>query len=154
MIRVRLTTALFLIGAAFVASAAEDAPAPPAADPVPEVALDDLLALPSGYEAVVERHAGASEAEWRARFAQARQKLEDAKGLLAKAEAELDRVSETSSSWQVAAPGSSDPQTSPLSLRLRSEVRAHRRAIDIAQRELRDLDVQADLASVPQEWRQ
>ena len=152
MIRTRLMAALVIGATAFVASA-EDAVVEPAPDAVPQVALDDLLSLPSGYQADLERRAGATQAEWRDRFAESRNKLEDAKQRLADAEEELDQVSETSSAWQVAAPGSREPQTSPLSLRLRDEVRGQRRAIDLAERELRALDVEADLASVPQAWR-
>ena len=153
MIRTRLMAALVISATAFIASA-EDAVVESAPDAVPQVALDDLLSLPSGYRTEVERRGGATQAEWRHRFAESRNKVSDAKGQLAKAEEELDQVSETSSAWQVAAPGSRDPQTSPLSLRLREEVRGQRRAIDFAERELRGLGVQADLASVPQEWRE
>ncbi len=152
MIRTRLMATLVMSAAAFIASA-EDAVVEPAPDAVPQIALDDLLSLPSGYQVVVERRVGATEAEWRDRFADARKKVEDAKRQLAKVQKELDEVSETSTAWQVAAPGSRDPQTSPLSLRLREEVRGQRAAIDIAGRELRALDVKADLASVPPQWR-
>jgi hypothetical protein len=153
MNRTRLMAALVIGATAFVASA-EDEVVDATPDAVPQVALDDLLSLPSGYQTEVQRRAGATQAEWRDRFAESRSKVTDAKRKLAKAEEELDQISETSSGWQVAAPGSRDPQTSPLSLRLREEVRGQRRAIDLAEREVRALDVQADLASVPQEWRE
>ncbi len=152
MIRTRLMATLVMSATALLASA-EDAVVEPAPDDVPLVALDDLLSLPSGYQVEVERRVGATEAEWRDRFADARKNLEDAKQQLAKVQKELDEVSETSTAWQVAAPGSRDPQTSPLSLRLREEVRGQRRAIDIAERELRALAVKADLGSVPPQWR-
>ena len=125
MIRTRLMATLVMSAAAFIASA-EDAVVEPAPDAVPQIALDDLLGLPSGYQVEVERRVGATEAEWRDRFADAREKVEDAKRQLAKIQKELDEVSETSTAWQVAAPGSRDPQTSPLSLRLREEVRGQR----------------------------
>ncbi len=153
MIRTGLMAALVIGATAFVALA-EDAVVESPPDAVPQVALDDLLSLPSGYQTDVQRRAGATQSEWRARFAESRTKLTQAKQQLARAEEELNQLSETSSGWQVAAPGSRDPQASPLSLRLRDEVRGQRRTIDVAERELRALDVQADLASVPQEWRE
>ncbi len=152
MIRTRLMATLVMSATALLASA-EDAVVEPPPDALPQVTLDDLLSLPSGFQVEVERRVGATEAEWRDRFVEARKKLEDMKQRLAKIQKELDEVSHTSTAWQVAAPGSRDPQTSPLSLRLRDEVRGQRRAIDLAQRELRALDVQADLASVPRRWR-
>ena len=145
--------AALLLGATVAASAtAED---DVAAEPVPpQIALDDLLSLPSSYRAEAELRAGATQAEWHERFAQGRKKIEDAKRSLAEAEDELGQVSSASSAWQVAAPGGNEAQNSPLSLRLRQDVREYRRAIELGVRELRALDVQADLASVPQEWRE
>lgn len=153
MIRIRLIAAL-LTGAVAWGASAEDAAVEQPVDAPPEVPLNDLLGLPSGYAPEVERRGGATQGQWRDRFVLVRDRIQESKRLLAKAEKELDSVSETSSAWQVAAPGSSDPQTSPLSLRLREEVRGHRESIEVAERELRALDVQADLASVPQEWRE
>jgi hypothetical protein len=126
----------------------------PAADPGPEVGLDKLLRLPNSFEADIDRRGGATASEWRLRFDKARGGVDEAKEKLVKAEKELDQISGSSTSWQVSAPGASDPQTSPLSLRLRQEVKAHRAEIEQAERELRSLDVAADLAAVPAEWRE
>jgi hypothetical protein len=126
----------------------------PAADPGPEVGLDKLLRLPNSFEADIDRRGGATASEWRLRFDKARGGVDEAKEKLVKAEKELDQISGSSTSWQVSAPGASDPQTSPLSLRLRQEVKAHRAEIEQAERELRSLDVAADLAAVPTEWRE
>ena len=153
MIRTRAMAALLIGATAFVVSA-EDAIAEPDANTLPQVSLDDLLGLPSGYDALVERRAGATEAEWRDRFAAARKQLEDVKQRLSEAEEELDEVSQVSPAWQVAPPGSSNPQNSPLSLRLRGEIKGYRQEVELAGREVRALEVQAELASVPHEWRQ
>jgi hypothetical protein len=126
----------------------------PAADPGPEVGLDKLLRLPNSFEADIDRRGGATASEWRLRFDKARGGVDEAKEKLVKAEKELDQISGSSTSWQVSAPGASDPQTSPLSLRLRQEVKDHRVEIEQAERELRSLDVAADLAAVPAEWRE
>ena len=153
MIRTRAMTARLIGTVAFVASA-EDPIAEPESKPLPQVALDDLLGLPSDYEVLVQRRLGATAVEWRERFAVARKQIEDAKQRLSKAEEELDQVSQVSSAWQVAPPGSSNPQNSPLSLRLRGDVKSHRKSVESGERELRALEVEAALASVPHEWRQ
>jgi len=124
------------------------------AAPPREVDLDDLLRLPSGYGAEVERRGGATASEWRARFGSARQEIEDARKKLAELDAELDKASGSASAWQVSAPGSSDPQASPLSLRLRQDIKAERARIEEGERQLRALEVQADLAAVPPAWRE
>ena len=145
--------ASLFLGAAVTAPAAAEEQA--AGEPAPpQIALDDLLSLPTSYQATTERRAGATEAEWRERFVQARKKLEDAKRSLAETEKELDQVSSESSAWQVSAPGGNEAQNSPLSLRLRQDVRQYREAIELGVRHLKDLGVQAELASVPQEWRE
>jgi len=145
--------AALIAGAALTTAAlAEDDVASETAPP--QVALDDLLGLPSNYQAKTELKAGATRAQWRERFEQARKKVGDAQRSLAEAEKELDQVSSKSSGWQVSAPGGSEAQNSPLSLRLRQEVRDYRRDIEQGVRELRALDVEADLASVPQDWRE
>ncbi len=122
-------------------------------DPAPDVGLDDLLRLPEGFGAGVTERGGATRLEWSSRFETARTDVAEARKRLEQLNAELDRTSESSSSWQVSAPGASDPQTSPLSMRLREEIKTQRSAIEEAERRLRSLHVEADLASVPPEWR-
>lgn len=123
------------------------------AGPPPDVPLDDLLRLPDGFGAGSDRRGGATRPEWLERFSVARADFEEAKQKLTELDAELDKVSASSSSWQVSAPGGSDPQTSPLSLRLRQDIKAQRERIDEAERALRALHVEADLAAVPTDWR-
>ena len=73
---------------------------------------------------------------------------------LAQIEEELDSASESSSAWQVSAPGSDSPETSPLSFRLRQQVKDQRAEILASERQLRALEVEADLAAVPPGWRE
>jgi hypothetical protein len=120
---------------------------------VPRIGLDDLLRLPDDFAADVDRRGGATRQEWSARFSAARDELEAAKEKLVEFEREMERSSDSSSAWQVSAPGSSDPQTSPLNLRLRQELKDQRIRIEEAARRQRALDVEADLASVPLDWR-
>lgn len=123
-----------------------------------EPGLDDLLRLPSGFEAKEPGRpvAGASEEEWRRRFARAEKAIGEAQATLAETKRELDGLAGTggSSQWSVAPPGASEQQsTSPLSFKLRQELARNREALDEAQRALRELRIEADLAGVPAEWR-
>lgn len=120
----------------------------------PVVALDQLLRLPNSFEADVDRRRGATASEWRSRFADVRAQIQEAKLQLARTQKELDQASDSSSAWQVSAPGSNDPQASPLSLRLRQDIRDRRAQVEETERRLRALEVEADLAAVPEAWRQ
>lgn len=120
--------------------------------------LDDLLRLPSDFETrSAERPvAGASEEEWRRRFTRAERSIAEARENLAATKRELDDAAETggASQWSVAPPGSSAEQsTSPLSFKLRQELQRNREALDAAEKALRELRIEADLAGVPAEWR-
>lgn len=121
--------------------------------------LDDLLKLPSGFMTrEAERPvAGASEDEWRRRFSRAEQAIGDAREALAETRRELDGLSGTggASQWSVAPPGASgqDNSTSPLSFKLRQDLVRNREALEAAERALRELKIEADLAGVPAAWR-
>ncbi|MBK7947250.1 MAG: hypothetical protein IPK00_00495 [Deltaproteobacteria bacterium] len=120
--------------------------------------LDDLLRLPSDFETKpAERPvAGASEDEWRQRFVRAEKAIGDAREALVETKKELDGLAEDGggSQWSVAPPGASGQQTtSPLSFKLRQQLQRDREALDQAEKALRELRIEADLAGVPAEWR-
>lgn len=120
--------------------------------------LDDLLRLPSGFETqATERPvAGASEEEWRRRFTRAERSIAEAREKLAATKRELDGMAETggASQWSVAPPGASAQQsTSPLSFKLRQELQRNREDLETAEKALRELRIEADLAGVPADWR-
>ena len=121
--------------------------------------LDDLLKLPSGFMTrEAERPvAGASEDEWRRRFTRAEQAIGDAREALAETRRELDGLAGTggASQWSVAPPGASgqDNSTSPLSFKLRQDLVRNREALEAAEKALRELKIEADLAGVPAAWR-
>lgn len=142
-----------LVGFALPGRADEVDARPGPAPPTDPVALDSLLKLPDGFGEKVEVRQGATRLQWSERFGRVRTDLEEARQKLAEAEKELDSASGTSSAWQVSAPGAAAPEASPLSFRLRQAVKTQRNAIEDAERRLRALDVEADLAGVPQEWR-
>ena len=124
-----------------------------------EPGLDALLQLPRGYLKQDGRAAaGAGESEWRRRFARAAKKLAEAREGLASTKRELDAAAGSggSSQWSVAPPGASNsagPSNSPLSFKLRQELERHREELDEAERGLRELRIEADLAGVPSQWR-
>ena len=123
---------------------------------VPPVDLDRLLTLPSSYVADGERRGGARRGEWRTRFLEARDKVAEAEVEVARLQTKLEGISADSASWSAGAPGLSnpDPQSSPLSYGLLQQIRHAREAVEAAERELRELDVNADLAAVPESWRE
>jgi len=156
------------------------APAPPAGAGAgagdeagqPSVELERLLRVPDGVRAEPgpDRRGRATATEWRARFREARAELEEAQDALARARTELEGVAADTSQWQLAAPGalgaaSTEPRTSspqpggggsqtPLSYRLHQEIRRARDDVERAERRLRELDIEANLAGVPDAWRE
>lgn len=151
--RAVLSAAMVIIAVALAPGTAlgAEVDTPPAAEPV---GLDSLLKLPAGYGDDVETRQGATRREWRERFDRVRTELALAREKLAQTEKELDSVSGQSSTWQVSAPGAATSENSPLSFRLRQDVKNRRAEIKDAERRLRALDVEADLAKVPTDWRQ
>ena len=147
------------IAAAFAGPVASESPAEPGATPSGESSptLDRLLELPAGLNYGGGQKGGLTPGEWRVRYQELRRALEYEEKALADAQAELDKVASTSSAWTLAAPipgagaASSD---APLDYQLRQVIRRHKNEIEHLERALRELDVRADLAGVPAEWRQ
>jgi hypothetical protein len=154
-----LAPALFLLLAA--APAAPQSP-PPGTQPgspetAPQVELDRLLKLPAGSDYSLERRGGLTPGEWRARFQEIQTALEAEREALAVAEADLDRVAGSADAWQVGPPipgMSGAGSDAPLDYRIRQTINRHRLEIDRLERQLRSLEVEANLAGVPEDWRQ
>ncbi len=129
-------------------SAAEPAPTAP-------VALERLLKLPDSLDYSVPSRGGATRPEWRARFESVRTELAEERRGLAEAQEKLAKVAGSTDARQVGPglPGVESSNDGPLDYRLRQEIRNHRDEIDRLERELRSLEVEADLASVPADWR-
>jgi len=132
------------------AAAGEDSPV------VAPVALERLLKLPDSLDYSVPRRAGITRPEWRVRFESLRRELEEERQQLEEAQAELAKVAGSVDAWQVgpAIPGVEGGGDAPLDYRLRQEIRRHRDAIQHLERELRALEVEANLVSVPPDWRE
>ena len=126
-----------------------------AADPAPEtVELERLLKLPESFDAGGERLGGGTAADWRSQFREARGELEKAQEALKAAQEELESLAGESSQYQVAAPGTVTPELSPVSYRLREEIRRQREEVVRGEKRLRSLEIRANLANVPPDWRE
>ncbi len=135
----------------FVGAAAEDVEVEP---PPKRVTLDQLLTLPSALPVESGQHGGLTRGEWSGRFAEAEAEVQIAKAEL---EASLDELSEVvgkTSNWQVAAPGmqAAPSENNPANYGLKQEVQRKREDVARAERALRDLIVEANLAGVPKNW--
>jgi hypothetical protein len=154
----------------------EKQPADPSAEPELSIPGTRRPSSPQGASGGIESYlqlpddfittspysvAGASEAEWRRRFKKATSALSEAKTSLEATKRELDGVADGggSSQWSVAPPGGGggdgppSASTSPLSFRLRQQLRADRDRIDTTEKAMRELRIEADLAGVPESWR-
>ena len=120
------------------------------------VDLETLLRLPDSYRTGGERRGGIDRNEWQARFVEARGDVDAKNAELDRLQDKLASLASSGGQWQAGAPGLSntDPQHQTLSYKLRQELRAARIAITDAERGMLEVGVQADLAGVPQDWRE
>ncbi len=130
------------------------------AAPVPAVGLDKLLKLPDSHrvEAAVEERGGATSSEWRSRFQKAREDLDSTQRRLRETREELKKVAGEKNSWNIGAPGGGQNPDSmrdtPLDYRLSQEIRNLREEVERLKHRMTDLVVEANLAGVPEGWRE
>ena len=126
--------------------------------PAPVVELDQLLKLPSSLELEPQVRGGATKAEWRSRFQSAREDLAAARAALARTQEKLEEVAGDSSAWKMGAPGLGGGQPSgsqgPLDYAISTEMKRNREELQRSERRLSELEVEANLAGVPDAWRQ
>jgi hypothetical protein len=118
--------------------------------------LDRLLKIPDATDYSTDVKGGASRAEWRQRFGDARSAVASAERALAASQAKLADSAGEKSEWQFSPPGvpaQEATQDSSSNYQLREQVRRQRGELDRSRARLRELDVQANLAGVPEEWR-
>jgi len=119
-----------------------------------KVDLSRLLKLPDSFQRPVENRAGVGKHKWRGRFERVQADLVEAEQALASAKEELGEIALGTGGYAVAAPGTTiRPEDTPLSYKLRQEIRRQRERVDRAEHRMRELSVEADLADVPSEWR-
>ena len=153
-----LVVALLLLFAAAPASSQEPEPVAPETSRrgAPQVELEQLLKLPSTLDYSVEKRVGLTPGEWRTRFQWLRTALAAEREALGLAESELERIAGSADAWQIGPPvpgmtgGSSD---APLDFRIRQTINRHRQEIERLERQLRELEVEANLAMVPEDCR-
>lgn len=162
-----LAPALVALALALPAGAQEGAEDPPApapppadsgADPAP-VALDRLLRLPDSVEYDMEERGGATADEWRARFERARSAVVAAREQVEDAQRRLEEEATSESAWKVAPPGlggvpGGGGSEAPANYKLSMELRRAKDDHAAARRALRDLTIEANLAGVPESWRE
>lgn len=120
----------------------------------PPAELERLLTLPDGKSYGVDRRGGLSRGEWRARFAELNDALATERTALAEAETRLDDTANSASNWQMApVPGLEPSPDAPLDYQLRVAIRRHRSEIERLERKLKQLEIEANLAGVPADWR-
>jgi hypothetical protein len=144
-----------LVAGLVVATAAQaEAGASQATGNAPKVDLGRLLKLPDSYAKPTESRRGMGRSEWEVRFESVRLELAESQAALEAAQTELGNAAGDSSQWSVAAPGTSpNPENTPLSYKLRQEIRRNREIIERSEKKLRSLEIEADLAEVPANWR-
>jgi hypothetical protein len=148
----RLLSAALLLAALAApgARAQGETPASPG-----KVGLDKLLRLPDDLEFDVEKRGGLTRSEWIGRFDEARRSLADARAGLADAQDRLSRFAGRKDNWNMAPPGlpAESAEGGGDTYKLREEIRRWRSEIERSEARLRDLDIEASLAGVPESWR-
>lgn len=142
------------------------APQPPADDsdsasrPKPKLGIDSLLrprvvaprrasapAVPSE-----ETHGGRNRESWARAFGDARAELREAEAGLEKSRKKLSEASQGGNYTYNPLGGTDSSPTDPEVQKAKAQRDRDRKAIEAAQKRLRDLTVEASLAGVPDEW--
>jgi len=128
-------------------------PAPqPSGGAAPEKTIDlDTLLHPSAsaLQPSGKILGGRDEKGWQAEFKRARQEVSDLEG---KIEAEQNKMRNISGGdWQYTPAGGE--ATDPEVLKLRATLKRDRQSLEASRQRLRDLDVEASLAGVPEDWK-
>ena len=120
------------------------------------VALDRLLVLPKSLQYDADEKGGHTRGEWRARFDGLRAALAREEEELEAAQERRQKLSTSTSQWQVGLPGAAATQSpdAPLDYELRQTIKRGKAEIERLERALLDLEVEANLAGVPADWRE
>ena len=125
------------------------------------VSLDRLLRIPSSAptgRVEAEKKGGRTRKQWLERYRTVQRDLEKAEENLAESRAVLEeRMGNETSSWKMAAPGIGDASSTsgdiPTDYRLTQQLRRDREELARSERAVQDLDVEANLAGIPEDWR-
>jgi hypothetical protein len=125
--------------------------APTTPSSAPSLDLERLLRPPRLAEVPSQRLGGKDRKTWAAEFARVRLEVADLERRIGEAQDRIRKVSP--GDWGFAPAGGGAP-SDPEVLRLRAELRRDRQSLEAARQRLRDLEVEASLAGVPEGWRQ
>lgn len=164
--RIALALLVALPWALAPSAAAEDA-APAGEAPTPEVEAPSSGSVPSGLgidsllrprgsfspapAPALQPRGGRTREEWLDAFAEAREQVSDLEGQVAASQRQIREASK--GEWGYSPTGGGAPPTDPEVLKLRAQLKRDRQSLDAARARLRDLDVEASLAGVPDSWR-
>ena len=85
--------------------------------------------------------------------AEAQLDLAETQLALREAQAELEDMASKADAWQLTAPGAQvTPENSPVSFKLRQDIRGYREDIERYEAALTELRIEANLAGVPASW--
>ena len=157
--RAWLATAVLALGVPTAGLLAQEGGAEerPSGAPPPKLDLGDLLRPrpdfePSAPGPASELLGGKDEVAWREVFGQARTEVSALEGRVAKTQAELRTLSGDAGEYSFS-PLQGGEHTDPEVQQLRSELKRDRQSLETARGRLRDLEVEASLAGVPDAWR-
>ena len=129
-----------------------------AAPEAPKVSFEQLFKLPTDTAPASSgerRVSGANRHQWEERFRNARKELLEAQRSLREAQSEIEELASKADSWQLTAPGAQvTPENSPVSFKLRQEIRGYREDIERLEAALTELRIEANLAGVPAAWQE
>jgi hypothetical protein len=104
-----------------------------------------------------EKKGGRTKNQWLERYRTVQRDLEKAQENLAESRAVLEeRMGNETSSWKMAAPGMGDASRTsdaPTDYKLTQQLKRDREELARSERAVQDLDVEANLAGVPEDWR-
>jgi hypothetical protein len=146
--------ALFLVAGFAQAQEETEAPDPAPSRPAstPKLGLDRLLSPPSAGvpRPVSTRPGGQGRDAWEQRFSKARLEVLDLQERLDKLQERM-RDASGESGYMYSPTGVSETYD-PEVLKIRAAMKRDRQSLEAAERRLRDLEVEASLAGVPEAW--
>jgi hypothetical protein len=145
---------ILLLGSATVRADETVETSPIAAEEsAPQVDLDSLLKLPKSMRYDVERRGGATRGEWRERFVTLREELASERELLESSKLSLEKAASGADAWTFSPAGIGNVTDSPVDYQLREKIRRGEAEVARLEHSLRELEVEANLAGVPEDWR-
>ena len=112
--------------------------------------LERLLRIPPTVDLAPPRRGLRDEEAWREAFRDARAEVFELEQRIGETQTKLREAAPAN--WGFTAPGAGQ-QSDPEVLRLRAMLRRDRQSLESSRERLRDLDVEASLAGVPDAWR-